>query len=202
MSTRTIRRSIGRLRRMASGSLVCAAAAVLVTAGSVELARAQPSQNRGRTTPNAAAEIHVLKVRENVFMLSGTGGNITVLTFPQGVLLVDTGLPQMTDRVLAAVRQLSDKPIAHIINTNVDPDHTGGNDKLAQAGRRIPRDIVAADSSGAPEGPMIVAHENVGNRMSAPTGNQAPAPARAWPNETYHQPTMKLSAHFHGGEAI
>jgi cyclase len=201
MSTRPINRSRGRVRRMASGIIAGVAAAFLVTAGS-ELARAQAGQGTGRAAQGAAADVRVLKVRENVFMLSGAGGNITVLTFPQGVLLVDTGRSQMTDKVLAAVRQLSDKPIVHIINTEVDPDHTGGNDKLAQAGRRIPRDIVAADSSGAPEGPMIVAHENVANRMSAPTGNQAPAPVRAWPNETYHQPTMKLSTHFHGGEAI
>ena len=187
---------------IASRTLTCVAAACLVTAGSVELARAEPGQNRARPAQDAAAEIHVLKVRQNVFMLSGAGGNITVLTFPEGVLLVDTGLPQTTDKVLAAIRQLSDKPIAHIINTHVHPDHTGGNDKLAQAGRRIPRDIVAGDSSGAPQGPMIVAHENVANRMSATSGNQAPAPVRALPNETYHKDTMKLSAHFHGGEAI
>jgi cyclase len=186
----------------ASTSLIWAAAACLVTAGSVELVLAQPGQDRGRPAQEAAAEIHVLKVRQNVFMLSGAGGNITVLTFPQGVLLVDTGLPQMTGKVLEAIRELSDKPIVHIINTHVHPDHTGGNDTLARAGRRIPRDIVAADSSGAPQGPMIVAHENVANRMSAPSGSQAPAPFRAVPNETYHKETMKLSAHFHGGEAI
>jgi cyclase len=196
-----VRRSSGQACRCLLRAIACAAA-LSVTAGSAQLARAQTTQNRGLTTQGAPAEIHVLKVRENVFMLSGAGGNITVLTFPQGVLLVDTGLPQMTDRVLVAIRQLSDRPIVHIINTNVYPDHTGGNDKLAQAGRRLPRDIVAGDSSGAPEGPVIVAHENVANRMSAPTGSQAPTPARAWPNETYHKATMKLSAHFHGGEAI
>jgi cyclase len=190
------------LRRMASRSLARTATALLVTAGSAELARAQPGPNRTRPAQDAAAEIHVLKVRQNVFMLSGAGGNITVLTFPQGVLLVDTGLPQMTDKVLAAIRQLSDKPIAHIINTHVHPDHTGGNDRLAQTGRRLPRDSIVGDSSGAPQGPMIVAHENVASRMSAPTGNQAPAPFGALPNETYHKDTMKLSAHFHGGEAI
>ena len=49
---------------------------------------------------------------------------------------------------------------------------------------------------------MIIAHENVLTRMSAPTGSQGSAPDRALPNETYHRGTMKLSTHYHGGEAI
>jgi cyclase len=130
----------------------------------------------------AAGDIRVLKVRPNVYMLSGAGGNITVLTFAEGVLLVDTGSAEMADKVLTTVKQLSDKPIAHIINTSASADHVGGNEKLAASGQRIPREVVAG------EGPMVVAHENVMTRMSAPTGKQAAA--------------MKLSAHFHGGEAI
>lgn len=144
----------------------------------------------------APGDIRVLKVRPNVYMLSGAGGNITVLTFPEGVLLVDTGSAQMADKVLDTVKQLSEKPIAHIINTSASADHVGGNEKLAASGRRIPQEVVAG------EGPMVVAHENVMTRMSAPTGQQAAAPERAWPNETYHLETMKLSAHFHGGEPI
>jgi cyclase len=155
-----------------------------------------------RPSGNAATDIRVLKVRENVHMLSGAGGIITVLTFPEGVLLVDTGLPSMTDKVLAAIRQLSDKPITHIINTHVHPDHVGGNERLSSAGRQIAGDQIAADSAGGAEGATIVAHENVLNKMSAPTGVQAPAPVRAWPTSTYHHEMMKLSAHFHGGEAV
>ena len=160
------------------------------------------AQGRGRGAPPsgparaAASDIRVLRVRPNVYMLSGAGGNITVLTFPEGVLLVDTGAAPMADAVLDAVKQLSDKPVAHIINTSASGDHVGGNEKLAASGRRIPREVIAG------EGPMIVAHENVMTRMSAPTGKQAAASERAWPNETYHHETMKLSTHFHGGEAI
>jgi glyoxylase-like metal-dependent hydrolase (beta-lactamase superfamily II) len=160
------------------------------------------AQGRGRGgTPAAArgaptADIRVLKVRPNVYMLSGAGGNITVLTFAEAVLLVDTGAAQTANAVLEAIRRLSDKPIAHIINTSGSSDHIGGNETLAASGRRIPGEVVAG------EGPMVVAHENVLTRMSAPTGKQAPAPERAWPNETYHLDTMKLSTRFHGGEAI
>jgi cyclase len=177
------------------------ALALCGTAGLVASPAGQ-AQGRGRGTPPqgparaATTDIRVLKVRPNVYMLSGAGGNITVLTFPEGVLLVDTGSAQMTDKVLDSIRQLSEKPIAHIINTSASADHVGGNEKLAASGRRIPLEVVAG------EGPMIVAHENVLTRLSAPTGKQAAAPERAWPNETYHLDTMKLSPHFHGGEAI
>jgi glyoxylase-like metal-dependent hydrolase (beta-lactamase superfamily II) len=160
--------------------------------------------SRGRSRPNASAatEIRVLKVRDNVYMLSGAGGNITALTFPQGVLLVDTGLPQMTDKVLAAIKRLSDQPITHIINTHIHADHTGGNEKLALSGRKIAGDEIAGDAAGGPEGATIIAHENVLLKMSAPSGAQSPMPERAWPSSTYHHDSMKLSTHFHGGEAI
>ena len=133
----------------------------LAMAGSVDPARAQTNRNTGTAVKTAVAGIHVLKIRDNVYMLTGAGGNITVLTFADGVLVVDTGSAQNADKVLAVVRELSDKPIAHIINTSADADHVGGNEKLAVSGRRIPRDIIAADIAGGSEGPMIVAHENV-----------------------------------------
>jgi glyoxylase-like metal-dependent hydrolase (beta-lactamase superfamily II) len=49
---------------------------------------------------------------------------------------------------------------------------------------------------------MVVAHENVLNRMSAPTGKEAAAPEKAWPNETYHVDYKKLAAAYRGGEQI
>ncbi len=155
-----------------------------------------------RPTTPAAAEIRTLKIRNNVYLLSGAGGNITVETFPQGVLVVNTGSAAMADKVLAAIKQLSDQPIVHIINTDADPDHAGGNARLAQVGRHIPRDIMAADTSGAGDGPSIVAHEEVLSRLSTARGGTSAAPERAWPTETYHGEYLKLSAHFHGGEAI
>jgi len=138
----------------------------------------------------------VLQVRPNIHMLTGAGANITVMTFAEGVLLVDTGTAPMAPAVLEAIKRLSDKPVAHIINTSASATHVGGNEAIAASGRRIPAEVVAG------EGPMVVAHENVLNRMSAPTGKQAAAPERAWPNNTYHDPTKKLSTRFHGGEAI
>src|SRR4029079_4003188 len=155
----------------------------------------------GAGRPRAAAarpanDVRVLKVRDNIYMLTGAGGNITVMPFDAGTLVVDTGTAQMATAVLDTIKRLSPKPIAHIINTSASDDHIGGNAPLATAGRRIPVEVVRG------EGPFIVAHENVMTRMSAPTGREAAAPERAWPNETYHKDGMKLSMRYHGGEPI
>ena len=53
-----------------------------------------------------AGEVYILPVRANIYMLVGAGGNITVSVGQDGVLLVDTGLAKMADKVLSAVRQL------------------------------------------------------------------------------------------------
>jgi glyoxylase-like metal-dependent hydrolase (beta-lactamase superfamily II) len=189
-----------------SGTLMTRAIVIAtLTLGTTAMLVAAPrtrAQGRGGTPAPAAprsvatGDIRVLTVRPNVYLLTGAGGNITVLTFAEGVLLVDTGSADKAKAVLDTIKRLSDKPIAHIINTSASADHVGGNETLAASGRRIPLEIVAG------EGPMVVAHENVLTRMSAPTGKQAAAPERAWPNETYHLDVMKLSTRFHGGEAI
>jgi glyoxylase-like metal-dependent hydrolase (beta-lactamase superfamily II) len=177
--------------------------AIAIAMGSAGMLRAQTNRNTGTSVKTAVAGMHVLRVRDNVYMLTGAGGNITVLTFADGVLLVDSGSAQNADKVLAAIKELSDVPVAHIINTSADADHVGGNEKLSLSGRRIPRDIIAAaDASGGAEGPMIVAHENVMNRMSVPAAGQPAAPSRAWPTDPYHFPVKKLSAHLRGGEPI
>ena len=54
-----------------------------------------------------------------------------------GVVLVDTGAGTLNERVLAAVRQLSDKPIRFVLNTHAHPDHIGGNAVIAKAGSRV-----------------------------------------------------------------
>jgi cyclase len=141
-------------------------------------------------------QIRVTKVRPNIYMLTGAGGNITVMPFELGVVVVDTGSTAMADRVLETITQLSPKPIANIINTSATADHVGGNEKLHNAGRRLPFEIVAG------EGPMVIAHEKVLTRMSAPTGQVAVAPEKAWPNETYHVDYKKLAAEYRGGEQI
>jgi len=131
-------------------------------------------------------EIHVLPVQGNVYMLIGDGGNITVQTGKEGVLLVDAGLAAMSDKLLVEIRKLSDRPIRYIINTHVHPDHTGGNDKIAAAGITITGGNVAGNISDASEGAAVLAHQKVLDRMSAPPPAGQPAiPFKALPTDTY-----------------
>jgi cyclase len=130
-------------------------------------------------------ELDVLRVQGNVYVIGGAGGNIAVQIGDLGVVVVDTGLAQNTDKVLAAIRKLSDKPIQYIIDTHLHPDHTGGNDAVRRAGVTITGANVAADINDATHGAQIIAHQNVLNRLSAPSGKQAAMPEGAWPTETY-----------------
>jgi glyoxylase-like metal-dependent hydrolase (beta-lactamase superfamily II) len=142
--------------------------------------------------PRTSADIHVRQVRGNLYMITGAGGNISVLVGPDNVLLVDTGDGHLTDKVLAAVRQISDKSIRYVINTNSRPEHVGGNDNVAAAGRTITGGVPLADAA---EGAAVVAHENVLARLSA----VRPAiPVRALPTNTYVSDSKKLSPSIHG----
>ncbi len=128
-------------------------------------------------------------------MIQGAGANITVLTFPEGITLVDSGAAQMTDKVLAAVRTLSPQPIRYIINTSVTADHVGGNEKLAGTGSQITGGNVSGQVGT--DGAEIIAHEHVLERMIARTV-KPPVPIRATPQTTYHTDQLKLSTFYHG----
>jgi len=131
---------------------------------------AQQGQNRD-------AQLHVLPVQGNVSMLVGAGGNIAVQTGKDGVLLVDTGLEQNADKVLATIREMSKGTIRYIIDTHVHPDHIGGNEKIAKAGKTIAGgNVVAAIGESAAEGATIIAHEAVLNRIALLLGNRLLAP--------------------------
>ncbi len=127
-------------------------------------------------------EIKVLPVQGNVYMLVGAGGNITLQASEQGVLLVDTQFAQLSDKVLAAIRKISNRPIRYIINTHYHADHTGGNEKIADVGKTL---NVGPGANLQRPTATIIAHINVLNRMSAPAGQQAPTPSGAWPTDTY-----------------
>jgi glyoxylase-like metal-dependent hydrolase (beta-lactamase superfamily II) len=130
-------------------------------------------------------DLDVLPVQANVYLIAGAGGNITVQIGDTGVLVVDTGLAPMSDKVIAAIRKLSNKPLQYIVNTHFHADHTGGNVAIRQAGVTITGANVTGNLTDARTGAQIVAHENVLNRMSAPTGKESPTPPDAWPTETY-----------------
>jgi len=146
-------------------------------------------------------DLDVVQLRPNFYVIGGAGGNVVVQLGPEGVILVDSGSTERADQVLAAIRRLTDLPIRYIINTSMDADHTGGNEKLARAGLSIlPGAVVAGAGLGDDVvsnfgRASVLAHENVLGRMSAPTGKQSPVASGLWPTKTfnYHQYSMYLN---------
>jgi glyoxylase-like metal-dependent hydrolase (beta-lactamase superfamily II) len=146
----------------------------------------------------AQAELEILPAQGNVFMIVGPGGNTAVQVGHEAVVVVDTQTMAASDDLLAAIAKLSSKPIRHVINTSADAEHTGGNEAVSQAGTYV-RLIDTFDPRGSRSDAAIIAHVNVLGRMSAPTGTGAPAPAAAWPSDTYFTDEWAL---FVNGEAI
>jgi cyclase len=68
------------------------------------------------------------KVRENLFMIRGGGGNTAAFITTKGVVLVDTKDPGMGPGIMAQVRSVTDKPVTTIINTHTHADHNGSNE--------------------------------------------------------------------------
>lgn len=180
--------------------VACAGAAFLTAIVFSERGAAQQAQPRANRPPvenTSDGEVHVLPVQGNVYMLVGAGGNITVQAGPEGVLVVDTGNGRITDKVVAALRTISDKPIRFVIDTHIHADHTGGNEDFAKVGHnasRLNNNTEAAPDEAAP----LIAHETVLTRMSMPENTQQAPPFDAWPSNTY---TDKKEVYING-EAI
>ena len=132
-----------------------------------------------------SAEIQTLKVQGNLYLLTGAGSNIAVQIGDTGVLVVDTGKAETAEKVVAAIRRLSDKPIQYIVNTHMHADHTGGNDVVRKAGLTYVGANITGNLTDAGVGAQVYAHDNVLKRMSAPTGVQAAVAFGSWPTETY-----------------
>jgi cyclase len=128
-------------------------------------------------------DIQAFHVQGNLHMLIGAGANIAVQVGDDGVLVVDTGIAATSEKVIAAIRRLSDGPIRWIVNTNGDPDHTGGNTAVSHAGRTVNGNAAA-----------IHAHEDVLTRM-----DKAGVPQSSWPLNTYYEPSKDF---YFNGEAI
>jgi glyoxylase-like metal-dependent hydrolase (beta-lactamase superfamily II) len=150
-------------------------ALTIVAAGS---ARAD-AQGPPRAT--AAPAIETIQIRPNLHVIFSAGGNVVVQTGEDGVILVDSGSAASADLVAAEIRKISTDPIRLIINTSADADHVGGNQRLASEGATINPNAFNAGAENA----AVVAHENVLNRMSAPTGQESAFPIGTWPTETY-----------------
>jgi glyoxylase-like metal-dependent hydrolase (beta-lactamase superfamily II) len=152
----------------------------------------------------AADGLDLVQIRPNFYVIGGAGGNIVMQTGPDGVILVDSGSTAMVDKVLATIRRVTPLPIRYIINTSMDADHVGGNDRLARAGLSILPGAVAAgaglnddlvSNSGRAS---VLAHENVLTRMTDATGPQA-LPFAFWPTKTF---AFRQYAMYLNGEGI
>ena len=140
-----------------------------------------------------------MPVQGNVHVIIGGGSNVTVQVGTLGAVLVDTGSAQNADAVLASLRQLTPRPVRHIINTHSHPDHVGGNEKVGASGAPISGRGVAVVGAGTAARAEIIAHEETLNRMSAPAGSQAPTPVVAWPTSTF---SGKHKEFYYNGEGI
>ena len=168
---------------------------------------------------NDGSDVQVLHVRGPIYMIAAGGGNITASIGPDGVLLVDTGKAEMADKVKNAILEIQKQigiyqsmipvggadtrsaaqglrtppppggPIHFIFNTHGDPDHMGGNAKLAQIPRLL--SFESPESAGE-DASRVFAHENVLLKL---TGK---IPFDGLPSDTYFTEYYKLSSHFNG----
>jgi cyclase len=134
-----------------------------------------------------AVEIHPWHVQGNVYLLTGELANVAVQVGDEGVLVVDTGLQPLANKLLAEIKKLAgDKVIRYVIDTHMHPDHTGGNEIIRQAGNTILAGNVANDDIRGEQGATVIANENVLLRMSEQDANGKPAvPEALWPTETH-----------------
>src|SRR5712672_1302475 len=150
---------------------LAAAAALLLLAGT---ASAQQQPPAAPPPPDfSKVEIKTTDLGENVYMLEGQGGNITVAVAQNGIILVDGQYAPLHDKIKAAVATISNLPVKYLINTHYHGDHTGGNEPFAK------------------DGVTIVAQDNVKKRLAAGTTNgltgakTPPAPQGALPTDPY-----------------
>ena len=103
-------------------------------------------------------EIQTTRHSDNFYTFDGQGGRIGALVGPDGVFLVDTQFAPLTEKIVAAVTEISDAPIRFAVNTHLHGDHTGGNANLANLGV------------------TLMARDQLRQRMAGTTGNNAPPP--------------------------
>jgi cyclase len=123
------------------------------------LAAAIAAQNPQPPAPAAPpdfskVEIKATKLGANFYVLEGQGGAIGVLVGPDGVFMVDSQFAPLSEKIAAAIKQLTDRPIRFMVNTHVHGDHTGGNENFAKMGVTIiSRDELRARLAAPPNGP-------------------------------------------------
>jgi glyoxylase-like metal-dependent hydrolase (beta-lactamase superfamily II) len=108
---------------MKRGSILIA----LLVVGGLSLGVSAVQQQAAGGGQQQPQTITVDKLKDNLFVLRGGGGNTAVFVGTTGVVLVDAKNPGWGQRIIGEVRKLTNKPITHMINTHSHFDHTGGN---------------------------------------------------------------------------
>ena len=132
---------------------------LLIAAGAVSYVVAQ----QGGQKPMV---VEVQKLKDNLFVLTGGGGNTTVFVQSNGITVVDTKNPGWGAPILAKIKELSPKPVTTIINTHTHGDHVSGNvefpatvDIVVQentaANMKAMRGVTGLTKPGAPPAPNI-----------------------------------------------
>jgi glyoxylase-like metal-dependent hydrolase (beta-lactamase superfamily II) len=121
---------------LASGAATAFAVLVPPTIFAQEETKLPEMLIQGRATA-ATAKITTQKLRDNLSVLMGSGGNIIVLPGPQGKLLVDAGVSTSQPQITEALAAISADPVQHLVNTHWHWDHTDGNPWLHRAGATI-----------------------------------------------------------------
>ena len=129
-------------------------------------------------------QIKTTKISDNFYTLEGQGGTIGVLVGPDGIFMVDSEFAPLSEKIAAAIHQISDKPIRFLVDTHVHGDHTGGNANFARMGA------------------TILARDELRYRLAHPSPSAngtpgVPAPAEALPVVTYEGP---VTIHMDGEE--
>jgi cyclase len=141
-------------------------------AAGVALALTFSAAAPAQQTDFSKVEIKTTRLAADFYTLEGQGGTISVLTGPDGVLLVDGQFAQLTGKLATAIKAVSDQPIRFLINTHVHGDHTGGNENFANLGA------------------LVFSREQLRERLAHPNPGPdgrpgTPAPPKALPVVTY-----------------
>jgi len=156
-----------------------AAIAIALLAGAAVAQQAQPPA-APPPVDFSTVEIKTTDLGDNVFMLEGQGGNITVALAKDGIIMVDGQYAPLHDKIKAAISTISNLPVKYLINTHFHGDHTGGNEAFARDGATIVSDV------------------NVKNRLAEGTSNgltgakTPPAALGALPTKTYAGGMLKI----------